>query len=179
MGTLHVPDLLINGCFEFEDCAVLVEGPVIAGLDSYETLAAAHPGARVRRWPGYLVPGLCEHGEVERLERTYYPDPREAEELGTEPLTGAALAALDMNEARWGASARRGLQRLMAQGIVEICGEFTRPVIRDAVLRSGMYSQPPHERRALRVGGEARFAVFDDDGCVAAVIGGRLVYRRR
>ncbi|MQY13418.1 hypothetical protein SRB5_35660 [Streptomyces sp. RB5] len=179
MATLHVPDELVNGCFHFPGQAVLVEGRLIAALGPYEELAAAHPEARVRRWPGQLAPGICEHDVQELLEHSYFPDPREAGELGTEPLTGDALDALGMDEARWGASARRGLQRLMARGIVEVCGEFTRPAVRDAVQRSGMYSPPGHGRRYLEPGGEARFAVWDGDGCVVAVVGGTIVFRRR
>ncbi|MGM0356921.1 imidazolonepropionase-like domain-containing protein, partial [Streptomyces sp. ECR3] len=68
--------------------AVLVEGAHLAALGPYEELAAAHPAARVRRWPGILTPGLLNPHGPELLERTYHPDPREADRLGTEPVTG-------------------------------------------------------------------------------------------
>ncbi|MEK8144488.1 hypothetical protein NKH18_30240 [Streptomyces sp. M10(2022)] len=61
------------------------------------------------------------------LEAAYHPDPREADVLGTEPLTGDALTALGMDEARWGASARRGLQRMLRHGTTAVAGTFTRP----------------------------------------------------
>jgi hypothetical protein len=89
--------------------AVLVEGREIAAVEVYEDLAAAHPSARVRRWPGVLTPGLVNPHGPELLERSYHPDPRE--DLGAEPLTGEALESLGMTDARWGASARRGWRR--------------------------------------------------------------------
>ncbi|WP_062640075.1 hypothetical protein [Streptomyces maremycinicus] len=191
--------------------ALAVEGPRIAGAGPLEQLVAAYPSARVRRWPGILTPGLVNPHGTELLAGAYHPDPREAAELGTEPLTGDALDALAPDEARWGASARRGVQRMLAHGTVAVaCGELRRRAVRDAVARSGLavvarpaagpggvpsldpYAcglpvefAPPRER-----GSAARFAVFDvpDEAalstrgagtCVATVIEGRLVYRRR
>ncbi|MFH0178213.1 hypothetical protein [Streptomyces cacaoi] len=192
--------------------ALAVEGARIAEAGPLEQLVAAYPSARVRRWPGILTPGLVNPHGTELLEGAYHPDPREADELGTEPLTGDALTALAPDDARWGASARRGVQRMLAHGTVAVaCGELRRRAVRDAVARSGLtvvgrpatphlggvpsldpYAcglpvefAPPRER-----GSAARFAVFDvpdeaalaDLGaatCVATVIEGRLVYRRR
>ncbi|MEV3966391.1 hypothetical protein AB0M34_36960, partial [Nocardia sp. NPDC050193] len=87
--------------------ALAVRGAWIAGSAPLEDLVAAHPAARVRRWPGILTPGLVNAHGTELLEGAYHPDPREAGELGAEPLTGPALAALAPDDARWGASARR------------------------------------------------------------------------
>lgn len=190
--------------------ALAVEGAWIAEAGPLEKLAADRPRARVRQWPGILTPGLVNPHGTELLEETYHPDPREADELGTEPLTGDALAALAMNDARWGASARRGVQRMLANGTVAAaCEELRNRAVRDAVRRSGLgvvgrlgrpggvpsldpYASglpvefaPPRER-----GSAARFAVFDvpDEAalggrgvatCVATVVEGRLVYRRR
>ncbi|MFD9431224.1 hypothetical protein [Streptomyces sp. NPDC060002] len=190
--------------------ALAVEGAWIAGAGPLERLAAAYPSARVRRWPGILTPGLVNPHGTELLEGAYHPDPREADELGTQPLTGDALTALAPDDARWGASARRGVQRMLAHGTVAVaCEELRRRAVRDAVARSGLavadrlgnpggapsldpYAcglpvefAPPRER-----GSAARFAVFDvpDEAalsargagtCVATVIEGRLVYRRR
>ncbi|MCX5368740.1 hypothetical protein OG613_26475 [Streptomyces sp. NBC_00015] len=191
--------------------ALAVEGAGIAEAGPLEQLVAAYPSARVRRWPGILTPGLVNPHGTELLEGAYHPDPREADELGTEPLTGDALTALAPDDARWGASARRGVQRMLAHGTVAVaCEELRRRTVRDAVARSGLavvdrpaprpggvpsldpYAcglpvefAPPRER-----GSAARFAVFDvpdeaalaDLGaatCVATVIEGRLVYRRR
>ncbi|MEV8428980.1 hypothetical protein [Streptomyces chartreusis] len=190
--------------------ALAVKGAWIAGAGRLEDLVAAHPGARVRQWPGILTPGLINLHGNELLEEAYHPDPREADELGTEPLTGDALAALAMDDARWGASARRGVQRMLAHGTVRAaCETLTNRAVRDAVHRSGLavmgrIGRPggtpaldpyasglpvefaePRERDSA-----ARFAFFDvrDEAelaergagtCVATVVDGRLLYRRR
>lgn len=189
--------------------ALAVKGAWVADAGPLEELVAAHPRARVRQWPGILTPGLINLYGNELLEEAYHPDPREADELGTEPLTGDALAALAMDDARWGASARRGLQRMLAHGTVRVaCEELRNRAVRDALHRSrlsmGRLGRPggapaldpfasgmpvefaePRERHSA-----ARFAVFDvrDEAelaergagtCVATVVDGRLVYRRR
>ncbi|WP_406254708.1 hypothetical protein [Streptomyces chartreusis] len=119
--------------------ALAVKGAWIAGAGQLEDLVAAHPGARVRQWPGILTPGLINLHGNELLEEAYHPDPREADELGTEMLTGDALAALAMDDARWGASARRGVQRMLAHGTVRVaCETLTNRAVRDAVHRSGL-----------------------------------------
>ncbi|MGV9939966.1 amidohydrolase family protein [Streptomyces sp. NPDC003401] len=141
MLTIHTAGLLVSGAPERPSLAggaVLVDGREIAAVGPYEELVAACPTARVRRWPGLLAPGLLNPYGPELLERAYHPDPREAGELGTEPLTGAALAALPMTDARWGASARRGVQRLLAHGTVAVAGELRRPAVVDAVRRAGL-----------------------------------------
>ncbi|MDR6980523.1 hypothetical protein J2X68_007263 [Streptomyces sp. 3330] len=191
--------------------ALAVEGALIAATGPLEQLVAAYPSARVRRWPGILTPGLVNPHGTELLEGAYHPDPREAGELGTEPLTGDALTALAPDDVRWGASARRGVQRMLAHGTVAVaCAEPRRRAVRDAVARSGLVivartaEHPggapsldpyacglPVEFAAPRErGSAARFAVFDvpDEAslpirgartCVATVIDGRLVHRRR
>ncbi|MFF8830730.1 hypothetical protein [Streptomyces sp. NPDC015131] len=185
--------------------AVLVEGSVLAAIGPYEELAAARPHARVRRWPGILTPGLLNPYGPELLEQTYHPDPREADRYGTEPVTGErARAIFRADPARQGASARRGVQRLLAHGTVAVAGELRGRAALDAVRRAGLAvgarpAPPPGAPAlsprplvllpALVVGGPARFAVFDvpdrealvrlgASTCVATVIGGRLVHRR-
>ncbi|MFC9814514.1 hypothetical protein ACFVJM_20855 [Streptomyces virginiae] len=214
MLTLHAAELLVTGpgSAPLAGGAVLVEGDRIAHVGRYEDLGAAHSHARVRRWPGVLTPGLLVRGADELLERTYYPDdPYEVTELGADPISGEeALDALKMTEPRWGNSARRGTQRLLARGVVAVCGRFTVPAVRTAVSRSGLTILPPapYEGRpaldplagresaaeafhgVLEPGAAARFAVFAvaDEAellaqgattCVATVIGGRLLHRRR
>ncbi|MFI1204090.1 imidazolonepropionase-like domain-containing protein [Streptomyces sp. NPDC020883] len=194
--------------------AVLVDGDRVAAIGPYEQLLATYgtgvhgasaspagaerPGARpsvpggvrVREWDGVLTPGRHEPNGAALLEAAYHPDPREAAELGTEPLTGAALAALPMTETRWGASARRGLQRLLAVGTTTLAGTFTHPAVRTAVQRSGLRrtnapegegaEPPPSTSPALAPGAPADFAVFAPDGtCLVTVLSGRLVHRRR
>ncbi|MEV4946277.1 hypothetical protein [Streptomyces sp. NPDC053755] len=188
---------------------VVVEGRSLLAVGGLDELAAAYPSARLRRWPGVLTPPLLNPYGPELLEQTYHPDPREAAQLGTEPLTGAALDRLEMDEARWGASARRGLQRMLAHGTVAVAGALSRPSVVDAARRSGLIlagraarpdgvpsldpyatGGPPVHLHPPREGGPARFAVFDVPSepelarrgaatCVATVLDGRLVFRRR
>ncbi|UGY92964.1 imidazolonepropionase-like domain-containing protein [Streptomyces gobiensis] len=164
MLTLHVPS---------EGDALAVEGDRIAAIGPYEELAAAYPAARVRRWAGALAPGHVAADAVELLEGTYHPDPREAD---TE-----SPAVAELTDSRWGQSARRGVQRLLGEGVTAVVGPFTRPAVRTAVQRSGLRVLPAAPRElSLAVGMRADFAVFDASGrCVATVIGGRLVYRAR
>ncbi|MFG2984080.1 hypothetical protein ACGFYQ_22965 [Streptomyces sp. NPDC048258] len=214
MRTLHTAELLVAGVGSapLRDGAVLVEGDRIEALGPFAELTERYPHARVRRWPGVLTPGLLVRGADTLLERTYYPDdPSETTELGTDPVSGQeALDALKMTEARWGNSARRGTQKLLARGVVAVTGRFTIPAVRTAVVRSGLTVLPPAPceglpalnpfagrenaeeafHGVLEPGAPARFAVFavaDLDAlpgegattCVATVIGGRLLHRRR
>ncbi|MFJ2785100.1 hypothetical protein ACIQCR_16345 [Streptomyces sp. NPDC093249] len=162
--------------------AVVVEGALLAAIGPYEELLAGYGDrARVREWDGVLTPGRHEPDAVALLESAYWPDPREAEELGTDPLTGAALTALGMTDTRWGASARRGIQRLLATGTTLLAGPFTHPQVRTAVARSGLrVSAPGPAPRRLLPGAPADFAVLAGDGtCLATALDGRLVHRRR
>ncbi|MFR9795411.1 imidazolonepropionase-like domain-containing protein [Streptomyces sp. MS06] len=214
MLTIHAADLLLPGDPRRPSVpggAVVVAGREVAAVGPYEELAARNPTARVRRWPGLIAPGLRNPYGPELLEQAYHPDPREAAELGTEPLTGDVLAGLAMTEARWGASARRGVQRMLAHGTVAVAGALRRPAVVDAVHRAGLateerFADPPGRAcldplagRSLAEavptplplpGAEATFAVFDapDEAalttrgaacCVATVVAGRLVHRRR
>ncbi|MBT2457328.1 hypothetical protein [Streptomyces sp. ISL-86] len=232
MLTLHTAELLVAaaGSAPLPGGAVLVEGDRIIRVGPYEELAAAYPHARTRRWPGVLTPGLLVHGADALLERTYYPDypadPYEVTELGADPISGAeALDGLKMTESRWGNSARRATQKLLARGVVAVTGRLTIPAVRTAVVRSGLTVLPPASRPGergtggdpgqaashpapsldpfagrdtaeqafygvLEAGAPARFAVFaaadpqalleqGATSCVATVIGGRLLHRRR
>ncbi|MEU6274454.1 hypothetical protein ABZ871_18895 [Streptomyces populi] len=199
MLTLHVAE-------QSPGTAVLVDGAAVAAVGPYEDLAAVRPTARVRRWPGILTPGLLNPYGPELLEATYHPDPREADALGTEPIGGErARAIFRADPARLGASARRGVQRMLAHGTVAVAGELRSRAVVDAVRRSGLavgrrpdrLPGPPALSPVPLVllpgpapGGPARFAVFDvadraelvrrgAGTCVATVIGGRLVYRGR
>jgi hypothetical protein len=197
--TLHVAE-------SSPETAVLVEGASLAAVGPYEELAAARPAARVRRWPGILTPGLLNPYGPELLEGAYHPDPREADEFGTEPITGERAQALfRADPSRRGASARRGVQRLLAHGTVAVAGELRSRAAVDAVRRAHLaVGQRPENLPGpasfspsplvllppLKPGAPARFAVFDVPDraalvrlgaatCVATVIEGRLVHRRR
>ncbi|MGW7608201.1 imidazolonepropionase-like domain-containing protein [Streptomyces sp. NPDC054766] len=199
MLTLHVAE-------QSPEASVLVDGAAVAAVGPYEELATAHPDARVRRWPGILTPGLLNPYGPELLEAMYHPDPREAEGFGTEPIGGErAKRIFRADPARVGASARRGIQRLLAHGTVAVGGELRSRAVADAVRRVGLAvgrrpdplvgppalsPTPLIMLPGLVLGGPARFAVFDvadraelvrrgAGTCVATVIGGRLVYRSR
>ncbi|MGW0603185.1 imidazolonepropionase-like domain-containing protein [Streptomyces sp. NPDC002640] len=217
MPTIHAAELLVTGDRRppVPRGAVLVEGRTVVSVGPYEEVVAAHPAARVRRWPGIITPGLVNPHGPELLEGTYHPDPREADELGTEPLAGERLTALEMTDARWSASARRGVQRMLAHGTVAVAGALRRPGALDAVDRVGLVPVSGSEERFAVPGGppsldplagrtpaeaygppfaldgaDATFAVFDvpDEAalaergastCVATVLHGRLLFRRR
>lgn len=163
-----------------KDHAIVVAADRIAAVGPYdEVYGDFGEGARVREWAGLITPGRHEPDAAALLEHTYFPDPREAGELGTEPLTGEALAGLEMTESRWGASARRGLRELLATGTTAISGRFTRPAVRTAVQRSPIRVLAGPRVRSLAPSEPADFAVFAPDGsCLATVVGGRLLHRR-
>ncbi|MEV7023558.1 hypothetical protein [Kitasatospora sp. NPDC093558] len=209
MLTLHraafvLPDPAGSGASQ-ADGAVLVRGELVEAVGPFGELAAAHPDARVRDWgAAVLAPGLRNPYGHWLLERAYHPDPRE--EIGAEPVPGGLDGERD--DVRCGASARRGLQRMLGFGVTAVAGPFERASVRTAVTRSGLAALAPgggdagegpldplavlslaqavHGR--IAAGGRADFAVFACDGdaplprpggCLATVLGGRLVYRRR
>lgn len=173
------------------DGAVAVDGDRIAALGPYAEVVAAHPAARIRRWPGLLTPGLRQDRAAELLTRCYHPDPREAEALGELPLWGEEFEQLaaTMDATRQAGSVRRGLQRMLRHGTTHLAGPFDAdgPALRTALSRSGLVQVPPPPGRPplvrtgppdldpfaaggdlagtvhgpLTVGGRADFAVFD------------------
>ncbi|RFU87762.1 hypothetical protein DY218_05780 [Streptomyces triticagri] len=165
--------------------ALVVDSSRIAAIGPYEELLAQYGDrARVRTWDGILTPGRYEPDAPALLDDTYWPDPREADVLGTAPLTGDALAALDLTGTRWAGSARRGLQRLLASGTTALAGPFRRPEVLTAAERSGIrrLAVAPERplSRSLTPSGAADFAVYaPDGGCLVTVLGGRLVHRAR
>ncbi|MFE6913163.1 imidazolonepropionase-like domain-containing protein [Streptomyces rubiginosohelvolus] len=190
MLTIHAAPLVLPvGAAAVADGAVAVDGDRIAALGPYEEVAAAHPAARIRRWPGLLTPGLRQDRARELLTRCYHPDPREADELGELPLWGEEFERLaaTMDATRRAGSVRRGLQRMLRHGTTHLAGPFGAddPALRTAVARSGLVVQiapspvPVREgvpdldpfaaggdlaRTAhgpLTVGGRADLAVFD------------------
>ncbi|MER6359537.1 hypothetical protein [Kitasatospora sp. NPDC001527] len=209
MLTLHraalvLPDPADPTAPSHADGAVLVRGELVEAVGPYAALAAAHPAARVRDWgDALLAPGLRNPYGHGLLERAYHPDPREG--AGDEPVPQGLAGERD--ETRCGASARRGLQRMLGFGVTAVAGPFERASVRTAVARSGLVVLPgPGDGAAagdgpldplavvplaeavhgrVAVGGRADFAVFApaargaERGCRATVLAGRLVFRRR
>ncbi|MET7411809.1 imidazolonepropionase-like domain-containing protein [Streptomyces rubiginosohelvolus] len=143
MLTIHAAPLVLPvGAAAVADGAVAVDGDRIAALGPYAEVAAAHPAARVRRWPGLLTPGLRQDRARELLTRCYHPDPREADELGELPLWGEEFErlAVAMDTTRRAGSIRRGLQRMLRHGTTHLAGPFGAddPALRTAVARSGL-----------------------------------------
>ncbi|MEV1044482.1 hypothetical protein [Streptomyces sp. NPDC049916] len=143
MLTIHAAPLVLPvGAAAVADGAVAVDGDRIAALGPYEEIAAARPAARVRRWPGVLVPGLRQDHARELLTRCYHPDPREADELGELPLWGEEFEriAATMDATRRAGSVRRGLQRMLRHGTTHVAGPFAAddPALRTAIARSGL-----------------------------------------
>ncbi|MEW2070280.1 hypothetical protein [Streptomyces sp. NPDC007346] len=186
MLTVHAAPLVLPvGAAAVAEGAVAVDGDRIAAIGPYEEVVAAHPAARVRRWPGLLTPGLRQDRARELLTRCYHPDPREADELGELPLWGEEFERLaaTMDTARRAGSVRRGLQRMLRHGTTHVVGPFggDEPALRTAVSRSGLVQTqaqgpagPPDldpfaaggdlaatAHGPLTVGGRADFAVFD------------------
>lgn len=187
MLTIHAAPLVLPvGAAAVVNGAVAVDGDRIAALGPYEEVVAAHPAARVRRWPGLITPGLRQDRPRELLTRCYHPDPREADELGELPLWGAEFERLAaaMDTARRAGSVRRGLQRMLRHGTTHLAGPLDAedPALRTAVARSGLVRVPPPPTppgppdldpfaaggdlarttgAPLTVGGRADLAVFD------------------
>ncbi|MFR9756610.1 imidazolonepropionase-like domain-containing protein [Streptomyces sp. TR06-5] len=140
MLTVHAAALVVPGAAvaPLADGAVAVDGGTVTAVGPADELARAHPRARTRHWPGLLTPGLAHRGASPLLEHAYHPDPREADTLGTAPLTGTTLGTLPLDDMHWGSSARRGLQLLLRHGVTAVAGPFRRPAVRTAVARAGV-----------------------------------------
>ncbi|MEV7314011.1 hypothetical protein AB0N56_13850 [Streptomyces microflavus] len=187
MLTVHAAPLVLPvGAAAVVEGAVAVDGDRIAAIGPYGEVVAAHPTARVRRWPGLLTPGLRQDRARELLTRCYHPDPREAGELGKLPLWGEEFERLaaTMDTARRAGSVRRGLQRMLRYGTTHVVGPSgaDEPALRTALSRSGLVQVPAAGGPAappdldpfasggdlaatahgpLAVGGRADFAAFD------------------
>ncbi|HEY8982246.1 MAG TPA: hypothetical protein VIU15_21995 [Streptomyces sp.] len=156
MLTIHTAPLLLPvGTAPVEDGAVAVDGDRIAAFGPYGDVLAAAPGARVRRWPGVLTPGLRQRHPLWLLRRCYHPDPREADELGELPVWGEGLAALELSESRWSGSVRRGIQRMLAHGTTAVAASgarFTDPLVAPAIARSGLAVVPVTDAPGAPIG---------------------------
>ncbi|MFF7015472.1 MULTISPECIES: hypothetical protein [Streptomyces] len=186
MLTIHAASLVLPvGAAAVAEGAVAVDGDRIAAIGPYEEVVAAHPAARVRRWPGLLTPGLRQDRARALLTRCYHPDPREADELGELPLWGEEFERLAarMDTARRAGSVRRGLQRMLRHGTTHVVGPFgaDEPVLRTALSRSGLVQVPglPVQLQGRPEGGPPDLDPFTAGGDLSATahapltVGGR------
>ncbi|MEU9202219.1 hypothetical protein [Streptomyces sp. NPDC048332] len=178
MLTIHAAALLLpgGGRAPVPGGAVAVRDGVIAAFGPYGELAAVHPAARVRRWPGVLTPGLLQPGAVRLLEESYFPDPREADTLGTEPLTGGALDALGPDDSRRAGSVRRGLHRMLRHGTTAATAAPTAPpALITAMRRSGLLvtGAPEHPGAVPRLDPLAGAAAVADATAAPLAVGER------
>ncbi|MFF0411800.1 hypothetical protein ACFYUY_15320 [Kitasatospora sp. NPDC004745] len=194
-AALVLPDPADPTAPSLADGAVLVRGERVEAVGAYAGLAAAHPGARVRDWgAAVLTPGLRNPYGHRLLERDYHPDPREgigveplvdglvdAGDAGAAGATagpgaagaagalggagGAGALGASGDDARCGASARRGLQRMLGFGVTAVAGPFERSPVRTAVARSGLVALP----------GDPATGADADRGAAPGAAGGRLL----
>lgn len=62
MLTVHAAPLVLPvGAAGVDGGAVAVDGDRIVAVGPYDVVTAAHPAARIRRWPGVLTPD-CASG---------------------------------------------------------------------------------------------------------------------
>ncbi|MEW2418890.1 hypothetical protein AB0953_35200 [Streptomyces sp. NPDC046866] len=207
MLTLHTAELLVAGAgaVPVPGGAVLVQGDRIAGVGPYEELAAGRPQARVRRWPGVLTPGLVVHGARELLEETYYPDeaygaaavaavagaePTEAERGGSARRATQKLLARGVVAVTGRLTVPAVRTAVARSGLVLLPPAASAPVSPSLDPFAGRAGAEEAFLGVLEAGAPARFAVFAAPGpgelaavgataCVATVIGGRLLHRRR
>ncbi|MFI6898571.1 imidazolonepropionase-like domain-containing protein [Streptomyces sp. NPDC050256] len=178
MLTIHAAALLLpgGGRAPVPGGAVAVQDAVVAEFGPYGELAAAHPTARVRRWPGVLTPGLLQRDAVRLLEESYFPDPREADTVGTAPLTGEALDALGPDDTWRAGSVRRGLHRMLRHGTTAATAAPTAPpALITAMRRSGLLVTGAPERpgTAPRLDPLAGAAAVADATAGPLAVGGR------
>ncbi|MEU9092599.1 hypothetical protein [Streptomyces sp. NPDC048428] len=178
MLTIHAAALLLpgGGRAPVPGGAVAVQDAVTVAFGPYGELAAAHPAARVRRWPGVLTPGLLQRDAVRLLEESYFPDPREADALGTEPLTGEALDALGPDDTRRAGSVRRGLHRMLRHGTTAATAAPTAPpALITAMRRSGLLviGASAHPGGASRLDPLAGAVAVADAIAAPLTVGGR------
>ncbi|MFE9819605.1 hypothetical protein [Streptomyces sp. NBC_00236] len=178
MLTIHAAALLLpgGGRAPVPGGAVAVQDAVVADFGPYGELAAAHPAARVRRWPGVLTPGLLQRDAVRLLEESYFPDPREADTLGTEPLTGEALDTLGPDDTWRAGSVRRGLHRMLRHGTTAAtAGPTAPPALITAMRRSGLLvtGAPARPGTAPRLDPLAGAGAVADVTAAPLTVGGR------
>ncbi|MFJ7158390.1 imidazolonepropionase-like domain-containing protein [Streptomyces sp. NPDC101118] len=165
MRTLHAAPLVLPvGAAPVPDGAVLAEGDRLVAVGPQAELAEAYPTARIREWPGVITPGLRQPRAGWLLRHCYFPDPREAELLGTEPLPPEETSRLAPDASRMGGSVRRGLQQMLRYGTTAVAVPAGDALLGAPVARLGM-------RVVVAAGDAAALAVADAPDAGAAPAG--------
>ncbi|NUR64077.1 MAG: amidohydrolase family protein [Catenulispora sp.] len=137
MLTLHAAPLVLPMTFApIPDGAVLVDHDRVVAVGTRADLAAAHPDARVRDWPGILTPGL-----VNSHAHTQYFDFGDLAASGLpfpEWLHQMVARRATFTDAMWQESTRRGLHAYLETGTTAVADIVTEPVVLSAIARSGI-----------------------------------------
>ncbi|MFD0630911.1 hypothetical protein ACFQ9X_03860 [Catenulispora yoronensis] len=118
------------------DGAILVDNGRVTAVGTRADLTAAHPGARVRDWPGILAPGL-----VNSHAHTQYFDFGDLASSGLpfpEWLHQMVARRATFTDAMWQESTRRGLHAYLETGTTAVADIVTEPVVLSAIARSGI-----------------------------------------
>ena len=137
MLTLHAAPLVLPMTFAaIPDGAILVDHDRVVAVGARADLAAAHPDARVRDWPGILTPGL-----VNSHAHTQYFDFGDLATSGLpfpEWLHQMVARRATFTDAMWQESTRRGLHAYLETGTTAVADIVTEPVVLSAIARSGI-----------------------------------------
>ncbi|GAA1976964.1 amidohydrolase family protein [Catenulispora subtropica] len=137
MLTLHAAPLVLPMTFApIPDGAILVDNGRVTAVGTRAELVAAHPGARVRDWPGILTPGL-----VNSHAHTQYFDFGDLASSGLpfpEWLHQMVARRATFTDAMWQESTRRGLHAYLETGTTAVADIVTEPVVLSAIARSGI-----------------------------------------
>ena len=118
------------------DGVVVVDGDRVAAVGPRAGLLPAHPGARVRDWPGVLLPGLVNaHAH---LQYTGFADLARAELPFISWIQRLTARAKTWTAEQWQTSARQGTHALLSTGTTCVADVVTHAPALGPVARSGL-----------------------------------------
>ena len=113
--TLHAAPVVLPVCADpVPDGAVAVSGDRILAVGPEAELEATYAGARLRRWPGLLLPGLVNAHT--HLQYSDFADLADAGLPFPEWIVTLTQRRHGYTAARWAESTRRGLHALLSTG---------------------------------------------------------------
>ncbi|MEY9905487.1 cytosine/adenosine deaminase-related metal-dependent hydrolase [Catenulispora sp. MAP12-49] len=137
MLTLHAAPLVLPmTSAPIADGAIVVDNDRVVAVGTRADLVAAHPEARVRDWPGILMPGL-----VNSHAHTQYYDFGDLASSGLpfpEWLHQMVARRATFTDAMWQESTRRGLHAYLKTGTTAVADIVTEPAVLSAIARSGI-----------------------------------------